>query len=108
MPSQQELAFGRAALELGLVDLDGLLTAAAESGGSGAPGLARVLVRRGHLTDEQAADVLHIAQERPEAAGLRGARYRLGSLLGKGANGSVLLAGDDRLGRKARTSARSS
>ncbi len=100
MPSQQELAFGRAALELGLVDLDGLLTAAAESGGSGAPGLARVLVRRGHLTDEQAADVLHIAQERPEAAGLRGARYRLGSLLGKGANGSVLLAGDDRLGRK--------
>jgi eukaryotic-like serine/threonine-protein kinase len=100
MPSNQELAFGRAALELGLIELEELLDASAESGAPGAPTLPRVLVNRGHMTAEQAADVVQLSDDRPEAAGLRGSRYRLGPLLGKGANGSVLLAGDDRLGRK--------
>ena len=100
MPSKEELAFGRAVLELGLLELEELLEASAEAGAQAAPGLVRVLIRRGHLTQEQADDVAHIVQARPEAAGLRGHRYRLGPLLGKGANGSVLLAGDDRLGRK--------
>ena len=96
----QELAFGRAALELGLVELEQLLDASAEAGAAGAPTLPRVLVSRGHMTEEQAVDVMQIATDRPEAAGLRGDRYRVGPLLGKGANGAVMLAGDDRLGRK--------
>ena len=96
----QELAFGRAALELGLVELEQLLDASAEAGLPGAATLPRVLVNRGHLTAEQAVDVMQIATDRPEASGLRGARYRVGPLLGKGANGAVMLAGDDRLGRK--------
>ena len=96
----QEASFGRAALELGLLTLDQLLDVTAERGRRGDVSLPRLLVEVGILDEQQAEDVARLVTDRPEVAGLLGPRYEVGTLLGKGANGSVWMAGDRRLGRK--------
>ena len=61
--------------------------------------LRETLVRDGYLSEDEAVTAARAVLDRPLGQGLRGPRYQVGELIGKGANGAVHLAGDQRLGR---------
>jgi len=103
----EDSAFARVALQMELLVLEDLLRAVAahalRGGGAtlrgGGATLRDVLVQDGYLGEDEAVTAARAVLERPAGEGLRGPRYRVGALIGKGANGAVHLAGDHRLGR---------
>jgi eukaryotic-like serine/threonine-protein kinase len=95
-----DATFARVAWEMELLTLEDLLLAAATHARTGATTLRETLVRERWLTEEEALAVARGVIDRPLGRGMRGRRYELGDVLGKGANGVVHLAGDRRLGRQ--------
>lgn len=99
--SDAESRWARVGVELGLLTIEDVAMAARESGRlAGRSRIRDLLVSAGTITDQQAQVVDRAAADRGIGAGLRGARYEIGPVLGKGANGVVHVAGDLRLGRK--------
>jgi len=95
-----EIAFARQISELGMVALEALLPHIAARGADPrGPDLRQRLLNADLITPEEADDAAAAAAGKPRAEGLRGRRYVVGRELGKGANGIVHLAGDQRLGR---------
>ncbi|MCP4868480.1 MAG: SUMF1/EgtB/PvdO family nonheme iron enzyme [Proteobacteria bacterium] len=100
MLRDEDSAFARVALQMELLVLEDLLAAVAahvrrDTGST----LRETLVRDGYLSEDEAVAAARAVLDRPLGQGLRGPRYQVGELLGKGANGAVHLAGDQRLGR---------
>ena len=100
MLRDDDATFARVAWELELVTLEDLLLAVTVHARQGGSTLRETLVRERWLTEEEALAVARGVLDRPLSRGMRGRRYELGEVLGKGANGVVHLAGDQRLGRK--------
>ena len=100
MLRDDDAAFARVAWEMELLTLEDLLLAAVTHERAGADTLRETLVKERWLTEEEALAVARGVIDRPLGRGLRGRRYELGDVLGKGANGVVHLAGDQRLGRQ--------
>lgn len=96
MLTPADLAFARATQDLSLVPLEKLLECAAHpSAGT----LQERLEGRGLLTPADSQAAAEAAENRGQQDGMRGERYTLGEILGRGANGVVLNARDRRLGR---------
>jgi serine/threonine-protein kinase len=84
-----------------LLVLEDLLWAvAAHARQGGGSTLRDTLVRDGYLSESEALAAARAVLDRPLGQGLRGPRYEVGEILGKGANGVVHVAGDQRLGRR--------
>lgn len=99
--SDSEARWARVAVELGLLSIEDAIAAAREVGRMGPRSRLREVLRAtATLSEEQCLVVDRAAADRGIGAGLRGSRYEIGPVLGKGANGVVHLAGDLRLGRK--------
>lgn len=96
----EDSAFARVALQMEVLPLEDLLRAVALHARRAGGPLRETLVRDGYLTEEEAVAIARALVDRPLDTGLRGARYDLGAVIGRGANGVVHVAGDRRLGRQ--------
>lgn len=97
---EEELALARTLLGCEVLTLSDLLAAVEQRGRQQSDlSLRDFLVSQRYITENEAATAEEAMLGRPDMERFRASRYELGELLGKGANGFVHNARDERLGR---------